>query len=164
MILEFDNNPALSPDERLQSLKENVQLALNEQSDSNQQLYRTLLKAFGVDLSKLRNDFTSITERLEEQAKQLAESITQTLVRLSNVEDAVEALEVLPGQIATIQADIESIGTRLTTLQADIESIGTRLTTLETDYTGLAGRVGTLETNYTDLEARVRALEGNSTP
>ena len=68
MIIEYDNNPNLTPDQKLQSLKEKIQLALDEQSKTSESLYRSLLSALGVNINSLRNDFTSLSERLEAEA------------------------------------------------------------------------------------------------
>ncbi len=131
MIIEYDDRLNLTPDQKLKSLKENIQLALNEQSATSERLYRSLLSALGVQTASLRNDFTSLSERLEAEAQALSEAVADALSRLESVEAIAE--QVTP--------------------------ILTRLDTLELNYTNLAGRVTTLETNYTALEARVRALE-----
>ena len=131
MIIEYDNNPNLTPDQKLQSLKEKIQLALDEQASTSERLYRSLLLALGANTTSLRNDFTSLSERLEAEAQALTEAVADALERLESVE----------------------------TIAEQVEPILTRLSALETNYTNLSGRVTTLETNYTALEARVRALE-----
>ena len=131
MIIEYDDRFNLTPDMKIKSLKENIQLALNEQSSTSERLYKSLLSALGVQTTSLRNDFTSLSERLEAEAQALSEAVADALSRLESVEAIAE--QVTP--------------------------ILTRLDTLELNYTNLAGRVTTLETNYTALEARVRALE-----
>lgn len=131
MIIEYDNNPNLTPDQKLQSLKEKIQLALDEQASTSESLYRSLLSALGANTTSLRNDFTSLSERLEAEAQALTEAVADALERLESVEAIAE----------------------------QVEPILTRLSALETNYTNLSGRVTTLETNYTALEARVRALE-----
>lgn len=131
MIIEYDDGPSLTPEQKIQSLKENIQLALNEIGNNSENLYRSLLKALGVETASLRNDFTSLQERLEAEAQALTEAVANALERLDAVEQIAE----------------------------QIEPMLTRISALETNYTALAGRVSTLETNYTALEARVRALE-----
>lgn len=138
MILEFDNNPNLTPDEKVRSLKENVQRALEELAGNSERLYKSLLSALGVEAASIRSDMTSITERLEAEGQALAQAIAGTIERLS----AVEA------QAADIEGNIGPI-------QTEIGNIKNRLTALET-------RATTLETNYTELEARVKALEDAS--
>ena len=138
MILEFDNNPDLTPDEKVRSLKENVQRALEELTRNSERLYKSLLSALGVEAASIRNDMTSITDRLEAEGQALAQAIAGAIERLS----AVEA------QAADIEGDIGPI-------QTEIGNIKDRLTALET-------RATTLETNYTELEARVKALEDAS--
>lgn len=131
MIIEYDDRPNLTPEQKIQSLKENIQLALNEIGNNSENLYRSLLKALGVETASLRNDFTSLQERLEAEAQALTEAVSNALERLETIEQIAE----------------------------QVEPILTRLATLETNYTALAGRVSTLETNYTALEIRVKALE-----
>ena len=138
MILEFDNNPNLTTDEKVRSLKENVQRALEELTRNSERLYKSLLSALGVEAASIRNDMTSITDRLEAEGQALAQAIAGAIERLS----AVEA------QAADIEGDIGPI-------QTEIGNIKDRLTALET-------RATTLETNYTELEARVKALEDAS--
>ena len=134
MILEFDNNPNLTPEEKVRSLKENVQRALEELAGNSERLYKSLLSALGVEAASIRSDMTSITERLEAEGQALAQAIAGAIERLS----AVEAIA-------------ENVGP----IQTEIGNIKDRLTALET-------RATTLETNYTELEARVKALEDAS--
>lgn len=131
MIIEYDDRPGLTPEQKIQSLKENIQLALNEIGNNSENLYRSLLKALGIETASLRSDFTSLQERLEAEAQALTEAVAGALERL-------EAVEQIAEQIAPMLD---------------------RISALETNYTALAGRVSALETNYTALEARVRALE-----
>lgn len=131
MIIEYDNNPNLTPDQKLQSLKEKIQLALDEQASTSESLYRSLLSVLGVNISSLRNDFTSLSERLEAEAQALTEAVADALSRLETVEEIAD----------------------------QVGPILNRINDLEHNYTALAERVGALETNYTALERRVRALE-----
>jgi chromosome segregation ATPase len=141
MILEFDNNPNLTPEEKVRSLKESVQRALEELMGNSERLYKSLLSALGIEVTSIRNDMTSITERLEAEAQALAQAVAGAITRLEAVEEVAEQIEPILNDIAAMK---------------------TRLTNLETNYTSLAGRVGTLEANYTALERRVKALEDAS--
>lgn len=138
MIIEYDDRFNLTPDQKIQSLKENIQLALNEQSETSERLYRSLLSALGVQAASLKNDFTSLSERLEAEAQALSEAVADALTRLESVEAIAE--------------QVDPMLTRLDTLELNYTNIAGRVTTLESNYT-------TLESNYTALEARVRALE-----
>ena len=133
MILEFDNNPNMTPEQLVRSLMENVQLALNEQNTTSEGLYRSLLAALGVEVNSIRSDFTSITERIEAEAQALTEAVSGALERLSAVEEIADKID-------PILSDIENLKTRLTTAEANIVNL--------TAY-------------YTALEARVAALENN---
>ena len=145
MILEYDNNPNLTPEEKVRSLKENVQRALEELAGNSERLYKSLLSALGVESASIRNDMTSIADRLEAEGQALAQAIA----------DAVERLGAVEAQAAEIEGDIGPI-------QQEIENIKDRLTALETRTTALETRATTLETNYTALETRVKALEDAS--
>lgn len=131
MIIEYDDRFNLTPDQKIQSLKENIQLALNEVVNNSENLYRSLLQALGVNITSLRNDFTSLSERLEAEAQALTEAVAEALTRLEAVEEAAEQIEPILNDIAAMK---------------------TRLTNLETNYT-------TLQTQYTALEKRVKKLE-----
>lgn len=133
MILEFNNNPNMTPEQLVRSLMENVQLALNEQNTTSENLYRSLLAALGVEVNSIRSDFTSITERIEAEAQALTEAVSDALERLSAVEEIADKID-------PILSDIENLKTRMTTAEANIVNL--------TVY-------------YTALEARVTALENN---
>jgi chromosome segregation ATPase len=137
MIIEYNRDPSATPEQRIQSLKENIQLAFNEQQELSNSLYKTLLKAFGVDISKLRSDFTSFAESTEESIGQLGAAF------------------------AELVQTVEAAGLDLTDLKARMETVEGRMSTAEGNISNLQGRVSTLESNYVSLEARVRALEGN---
>lgn len=124
MIIEYDDRFNLTPDQKIQSLKENIQLALNEVGNNSENLYRSLLQALGVNTTSLRNDFTSLSERFEAEAQALTEAVADALTRLEAVEEATEQIEPILNDIAAMK---------------------TRLTNLETNYTALEARVRALE-------------------
>lgn len=131
MIISYDDRFNLTPDQKILSLKENIQLALNEQSATSERLYRSLLSALGVNMTELRGDFSSLSERLEEEAQALSDAIAAALERLDTVEEIAEKVDPI---------------------LSDLSSLKTRMTSAETN-------IGTLQSNYTALEARVTALE-----
>lgn len=142
MILEFDNNPNLTPEERILSLKESVQRALEESAGNSERLYKSLLKALRVESSSLQNNLTSISERLEQEAQALSEAIT----------GAIERLETAEGSIEGITDDIGAMRTRI----SDAESA---ITTLQENYVLLEARVAALEGN----EESANRIEGEVT-
>lgn len=137
MIIEYNRDPSATPEQRIQSLKDNVQLAFNEQQKLSDNLYKTLLKAFGVDVSKLRSDFTSFAEFTQEAITQLGEVV------------------------GAAEQDLTDLKARMETVEGKVTSLEGRMSTAEGDISNLKNRVSTLESNYVALEARVRALEGN---
>jgi chromosome segregation ATPase len=144
MIIEYNRDPSATPEQRIQSLKENVQLAFNEQQELSNDLYKTLLKAFGVDIAKLRSDFTSFAESAQEAISQLG----------TEFEELVQKVEDAGLDLTDLKARMETVEDKVTALEG-------RMSTAEGNISNLQSRVGTLESNYVALEARVRALEGN---
>ena len=124
MILEFDTNPLLSPEEKILSLKESVQRALEEDASNSEKLYKSLLNALGVESASLKNNFASLSERLEAEAQSLSEALADVVARLEEVE--------------TIAEEIGSIGQRLSTAESAI-------TTIQENYVLLEARVAALE-------------------
>ena len=131
MIIEYDNKLAVTPEQRIQSLKESVQLAFNESAANSDRLYRSLLSALGVESSQIRNDFNTVAERIEQETSAISGAVEGALSRLSAVETKAD--------------EIPSIKSRLTNVESAVS-------TLQANYTALEARV-------TALEARVRALE-----
>lgn len=126
MILDFDSNPNITPEGKILSLKESVQRALEESAGNSERLYKSLLKALGVESSSLQNNITSLSERLEEEAQALSEAISDVVARL----EAVEAIA-------------ESVGP----LESRLSDAETAITTIQENYVLLEARVAALEGN-----------------
>ena len=153
MILEFNQDPNATPEQKIQSLKENVQLALNEQQTLADNLYKALLKAFGIDISKLRGEFTSFAEAMQEITNALSGAI----------EELAENVETAGLDLADLKERMETVEGTVGTLEEDVATAKENITTLQGNVSDLQSRVGTLESNYTALEARVYALEHPTT-
>ena len=136
MILDYNTDPNITPEERIQSLRDNVQLALDEQQMIIDNFSKSLLKAFGADVSKLRNDFTSFSEQMQAVTQALSDSVTQLVDTVGGHTD-----------------DITNLKSRMTTAEGNITTNAGGISTN-------AGNIATLSAYYTALEARVRALEG----
>lgn len=121
MILEYNKNPDATAEERIQSLRDNVQLALDEQQMIIDNFSKSLLQAFGADISTLRKDFTSFSEQMQAVTQALSSSVTELVATVGGHTDAITDLQ-----------------TRMTTLE------GT-LSTLSGYYTALEARVRALE-------------------
>lgn len=93
MILDYNTDPNISPEEMIQSLRDNVQLALDEQQLIIDNFSKSLLKAFGADVSKLRNDFTSFSEQMQEVTQALSDSITELVATVGGHTEAIEDLQ-----------------------------------------------------------------------
>ncbi len=126
MILDYDSNPNLTPDDKVKSLKESVQRALEEVSGSSEKLYKSLLNALGVEASSIKNNLASLSERLEEEASTLSDAVAGIVSRLEAVEEIAEG--------------VAPIDSRLT----DAESA---ITTIQDNYVLLEARVAALEGN-----------------
>ena len=153
MILEFNQDPNATPEQKIQSLKENVQLALNEQQTLADNLYKALLKAFGIDISKLRGEFTSFAEAMQEITNALSGAI----------EELAETVETAGLDLADLKERMETVEGKVGTLEEDVATAKENITALQGNVNDLQSRVGTLESNYTALEARVSALEHPTT-
>lgn len=139
MILDYNTDPNITPEEMIQSLRDNVQLALDEQQLIIDNFSKSLLKAFGADVSKLRNDFTSFSEQMQAVTQALSESVTQLVATVGGHTDAIGDLQ-----------------TRMTTAEDNITTNAGNISTNTNNISALSGY-------YTALEARVRALEDANT-
>ena len=136
MILDYNTDPNITPEEMIQSLRDNVQLALDEQQMIIDNFSKSLLKAFGADVSKLRNDFNSFSEQMQAVTQALSDSITELVATVGSHTD-----------------DIAGLKDRMTTAENGISTNAGNISTS-------ANNISTLSGYYTALEARVRALEG----
>ena len=143
MILDYNTDPNITPEERIQSLRDNVQLALDEQQMIIDNFSKSLLKAFGADVSKLRNDFNSFSEQMQAVTQALSDSITELVATVGNHTE-----------------DIVSLKARMTTAEGNITTNAGGISTNAGNISTNAGNIATLSGYYTALEARVRALEG----
>ena len=101
MIIDYDHNPALTEDEKLRSLVENLILAFGETTDllnRQQKQMDLIVKAIGTvsdDISGIRSDITTLQ---------------------SNV-------STIQGNITTINGKITTINGNITTMQDDITAL-----------------------------------------
>lgn len=128
MILEYNKNPEATPEERIQSLRDNVQLALDEQQMIIDNFSKSLLKAFGADISTLRKDFTSFSEQMQAVTQALSSSVTELVATVGGHTDAITDLQ-----------------TRMTAAEGNIGVNAGNINTLSGNYTALEARVRALE-------------------
>ena len=117
MILDFDSNPNLTPEDKLRSLKESTQRALEESANTSERLYKALLNALGAETSSLSKGITSLSERLEREAKALANAISDLVERLEQVERSIQRLDQIEQRIGTIESTLISLDERVTALE-----------------------------------------------
>ena len=103
MILDYNTDPNITPEERIQSLRDNVQLALDEQQMIIDNFSKSLLRAFGADVSKLRNDFTSFSEQMQAVTQALSDSVTQLVDTVGGHTTDISGLD---GRLDTLEGKI----------------------------------------------------------
>lgn len=128
MILDYNTDPNITPEERIQSLRDNVQLALDEQQLIIDNFSKSLLKAFGVDIRSLRRDFASFSEQMQ--------AVTQALS---------ESIEELVTTVGGHTEDIASLKDRMTTAEGGIGTNAGNISALSDYYVALEARVRALE-------------------
>ena len=128
MILDYNTDPNITPEEMIQSLRDNVQLALDEQQLIIDNFSKSLLKAFGADVSKLRNDFTSFSEQMQAVTQALSDSVTQ-----------------LVDTVGGHTEDIAGLKDRMTNAEGGISTNAGNISALSGYYTALEARVRALE-------------------
>ena len=128
MILDYNTDPNITPEERIQSLRDNVQLALDEQQMILDNFSKSLLKAFGADVSKLRDDFTSFSEQMQAVTQALSDSITE-----------------LVGTVSGHTDDITDLKSRMTNAESGIGNNAGGISALSDYYVALEARVRALE-------------------
>ena len=107
MIIQYDDRPNLTPEQRIQSLRDNVQLAFNELTGNSDNLYKSLLTALGEQTDQLNTDFASVAERIDQEASTLAEAVSGVLDRLNDIES----------DVATLQSQYTALEARVTALE-----------------------------------------------
>lgn len=115
MILGFDRNPNLTPEQQVQSLMENVQLAFNEATSTRQRLYTTLSKALGVDTGDLYQKISNLEDLTEEQMQRIGDAITGMVTRIETLEGSYETLSTqyveLESRVRALEEAINGEGT-----------------------------------------------------
>ena len=107
MIIQYDTRPDATVDEKLRSLMSSVQRAFDEQYINRDNLYKSLLSALGVQAASLKNEFTSLEDRVNQRSDELSEAVAGALIRLTAVE----------GQLATLSGYYTALEARVTALE-----------------------------------------------
>ena len=82
MVIKYDKNPSLTVDEKLDSLVENVQLALGEYRSSNNE---------GASIGDI-STIMSALQQISSNVTYLLDTISSLDTRVSDVEDAVATI------------------------------------------------------------------------
>lgn len=136
MILDYNTDPNATPEQMIQSLRDNVQLALDEQQMIMDNFSKSLLKAFGVDVRTLRREFTSFAEQMQEVTEALSNSLTELVETVgSHTEDIGALQETVGGHTEVIGALQENVNTLVDTT---IPALDTRVLALEGRWTAPA--------------------------
>lgn len=131
MIIDYGNSPNATPEQLIQLLRDSVQLAFNEQLEHSDSLYSSLLKALGVSETSLRSDITSVSERLEEEAKALTDAISDLLERLKAVEIAAGGIDPIVEELAAMKGRLDAAEGNITNLTAKYNALEKRVEKLE---------------------------------
>ena len=117
MIIEYDRSSNIDSDRRIQSLRDNIQLALYEQDESRERLYRGLIQSLGVDISSVRLDFASVDERLRKESELIEKNVRELVERLTTVESTITVLESIQQDISDLQRDLGLLTQRVEALE-----------------------------------------------
>lgn len=172
MILEYNRKPDATVDEKIQSLMESTQLALNDISRAQQT----------ADVAK-EDAQTSVA--LAQTARQAANEASESAAEAKqSAEEAAEAVEEIEGDVSGLktrvtqaeddidaaESSISSLGTRvgtaegaITTIEGNVTSLGNRVTAAEGDIDAVEGSVSSLSSRVTAAEGDIDAVEGNIT-
>ena len=110
MILDYDKDPNLTPDEKIKSLKENIQLALDEQQMIIENLSSSLLKALGVNVASVRKEFRTFAEQMQATTEALSDA----------VEDLVTTVDGLVTTVGGHTSELSSLDSRLDAIEPRI--------------------------------------------
>ena len=119
MILDYNTDPNATPEQKIQSLRDNVQLALDEQQMIIDNFSKSLLRAFGVDVRTLRREFTSFSEQMQEVTQALSDSIAELVETVGGHTTDISGLD---GRLDTLEdTTIPALAGRVTTLEGRTE-------------------------------------------
>ena len=93
MIIGYKADANTTLEEQIRSLRDNVQLALNEQNMLIDQLQKSLLNAFGVDMSEIQSSITSFAEQMQQTTNALSDAVEGLVQSVQSLDERVTALE-----------------------------------------------------------------------
>lgn len=73
MIIDYDKSSVTTPEEQIKSLRDNVQLAMNEQQDLIDKLSGSFMSALGVDVDGLSTALESLVARIDDIERRVTE-------------------------------------------------------------------------------------------
>lgn len=84
MIIDYNRDPTITPEEQIKSLRDNVQLALDEQQMLLDNLSKSLLESLGIDITNRQT--TSFAEQMQENTDALTDAIEDLVARVTALE------------------------------------------------------------------------------
>lgn len=163
MILDYNRKPDATVDEKVQSLMESTQLALND-------------IARAQDTADVAKEDAQTSIALSQTARQAANEASESAARAKEAADeATEAVEEIEGDVSGLktrvtqaeadidaaESDISALGTRVGTAEGKITTIEGDVTSLEGDVTSLSGRVTQAESDIDSVEGDITTLQGD---
>lgn len=193
MILEYNRRPDATVDEKVQSLMESTQLALNDISRAQQTadvakedaqtsvaLAQTARQA-AADASDAAAEAKQSAEEAAEAVEEIEGDVSGLKTRVTQAEDDIDAAEssisslgtrvgTAEGAITTIEGSVTSLGNRVTAAEGDIDavegsvsSLSSRVSAAEGDIDAVESSVSSLSGRVSDAESDITAVEGNIT-
>lgn len=186
MILDYNRKPDATVDEKIQSLMENTQLALNdiaraqqsadvakEDAQTSVALSQTARQA-AADASdaaatakRAADDATAAVEVIEGDVSGLTTRVTQAEADIDAAEGNITSLTGrvadAEGDITTIEGNVSSLTGRVADAEADISTAEGNISTLQSDVAAAEGNITTIQGNITNLSGRVSDAESDIT-
>ena len=186
MILDYNRKPDATVDEKIQSLMENTQLALNDISRAQQTADVAKDDAqTSVALSQTARQAAADASDAAATAKRAADDATAAVLviegdvsglttRVAQAESDIDAAEGnitsltgrvadAEGDITTIEGNVSSLTGRVADAEADISTAEGNISTLQSDVSTAQGNISTIQGNITNLSGRVSDAESDIT-
>lgn len=186
MILNYDKRPEATVDQKVQSLMESTQLALNdisraqetadvakEDAQTSVALAETARTAANEASDSARiakqaaDDATEAVEKIEGDVSGLTTRVAQAESDIETAEGNITSLTGrvadAEGNITTIESNVSSLTGRVANAEDDIDAVEGNISTLQSDVSTAQSNISTIQTNISNLTGRVSAAEGDIT-
>lgn len=186
MIIDYDRRPEASVDQKVHSLMESTQLALNdiaraqqsadvakEDAQTSVALSQTARQAAAAasdaaaTAKQAADDATAAVEVIEGDVSGLTTRVAQAEADIDTAEGNITSLTgrvaAAEGEITTIEGNVSSLTGRVADAEADISTAEGNISTLQSDVATAQGNISTIQGNITNLSGRVSDAESDIT-